>query len=254
MTPARSDNRQLIRCAWATGELMIRYHDEEWGVPAHDDRLLFEFLILEGAQAGLSWNTILNKRENYRRAFSGFHAQRVARYDRRKVAELLRDPGIVRNRLKIASAIANARAFLLVQKEFGTFDRYIWQFVDGKPTEESSQITPASPRAHAAIRRYEQRPQAPRLQLRRIHNLLRLHASGRDGQRSRRRLLPLCALCADQEILRGNHAATPRFSCAFQFALTFCPRSTIFCKHRDNLKAADSRAPALRVFYLCRHV
>ncbi len=112
---------------------MIRYHDEEWGVPAHDDRLLFEFLILEGAQAGLSWNTILNKRENYRRAFSGFHAQRVARYDRRKVAELLRDPGIVRNRLKIASAIANARAFLQVQKEFGTFDRYIWQFVDGKP-------------------------------------------------------------------------------------------------------------------------
>ncbi len=133
MTPARSDNRQLIRCAWAAGELMIRYHDEEWGVPAHDDRMLFEFLILEGAQAGLSWSTILNKRENYRRAFSRFQPQRVARYDRRKVAELLRDPGIVRNRLKIASAIANAKAFLLVQKEFGTFDRYIWQFVDGKP-------------------------------------------------------------------------------------------------------------------------
>lgn len=112
---------------------MIRYHDEEWGVPAHDDRMLFEFLILEGAQAGLSWSTILNKRENYRRAFSRFQPQRVARYDRRKVAELLRDPGIVRNRLKIASAIANAKAFLLVQKEFGTFDRYIWQFVDGKP-------------------------------------------------------------------------------------------------------------------------
>lgn len=121
-----------VRCAWASGGLSIRYHDEEWGVPVHDDRTLFEFLILEGAQAGLSWSTILNKRDNYRKAFDGFDAKRIARYDRRKVARLLRDPGIVRNKLKIASTIANAQAFLQVQKEFGSFDRYIWQFVGGK--------------------------------------------------------------------------------------------------------------------------
>src|SRR5579859_613276 len=130
---AGKQGTERVRCAWANNELSIRYHDEEWGIPVHDDRVLFEFLILEGAQAGLSWNTILNKRENYRRAFSGFDPRRVARYDRRKIAQLLRDPGIVRNRLKIASAIANAKAFLLVQKEFGSFDRYIWQFVDGNP-------------------------------------------------------------------------------------------------------------------------
>ena len=112
---------------------MIEYHDTEWGKPVHDDRVLFEFLILEGAQAGLSWDTILNKRENYRRAFDRFDAAKIARYDKRKVRALLADPGIVRNRLKIASAISNARAFLAVQKEFGTFNRYIWQFVDGQP-------------------------------------------------------------------------------------------------------------------------
>jgi DNA-3-methyladenine glycosylase I len=133
MTMVKPGNQPLVRCSWATGELMIRYHDEEWGVPAHDDRTLFEFLILEGAQAGLSWSTILNKRDNYRRAFEGFDPKRVARYDRRKVGQLLRDPGIVRNKLKIASTIANAKAFLRVQDEFGSFDRYIWQFVDGKP-------------------------------------------------------------------------------------------------------------------------
>ena len=112
---------------------MIRYHDEEWGVPAHDDRTLFEFLILEGAQAGLSWETILNKRENYRAAFDGFEAQRVAGYDRRRIAQLLKNPGIVRNRLKIASAVRNAQALLQVQQEFGSFDRYVWQFVEGRP-------------------------------------------------------------------------------------------------------------------------
>jgi DNA-3-methyladenine glycosylase I len=122
-----------IRCSWATNELSIRYHDEEWGVPVHDDRTLFEFLILEGAQAGLSWNTILNKRENYRRAFDGFDPKKVARYDQRKVAKLLADAGIVRNKLKIAAAIQNAKAFLKVQDEFGSFDRYIWQFIGGKP-------------------------------------------------------------------------------------------------------------------------
>lgn len=118
---------------WANNELSIRYHDEEWGVPVHDDRTLFEFLVLEGAQAGLSWNTILNKRDNYRRAFDGFDPKRVARYDQRKVKQLLADPGIVRNKLKIASAIENAKVFLRVQEEFGSFDRYVWQFVGGKP-------------------------------------------------------------------------------------------------------------------------
>ena len=124
---------ELARCGWASGELMIRYHDEEWGIPVHDDRVLFEFLILEGAQAGLSWSTILNKRENYRHAFDGFDAKRIAAYDRRKVKQLLADSGIIRNRLKIAAASENAKAFLRVQEEFGSFDRYIWQFVGGKP-------------------------------------------------------------------------------------------------------------------------
>jgi DNA-3-methyladenine glycosylase I len=126
-----------IRCAWATSEQMVRYHDEEWGVPVHDDHTLFEFLILEGAQAGLSWSTILNKRENYRRAFDRFDPQRVARYDRRKLEKLLADPGIVRNKRKIAAAVANAKAFLYVQQEFGSFDRYIWQFVGGRPKVNS---------------------------------------------------------------------------------------------------------------------
>ena len=129
----KSARREFIRCSWAKGERYIRYHDEEWGVPVHDDRTLFEFLILEGAQAGLSWSTILNKRENYRRAFDGFDPRRVADYRPTKIKALLADPGIVRNKLKIASAIGNAKAFLRVQEEFGTFDRYIWQFVGGKP-------------------------------------------------------------------------------------------------------------------------
>ena len=112
---------------------MIEYHDKEWGVPVHDDRTLFEFLILEGAQAGLTWQTVLNKRENYRRAFDGFHADKIACYGKEDVNRLLTDAGIIRNRLKIASTIQNARAFLKIQKEFGTFDVYIWQFVGGKP-------------------------------------------------------------------------------------------------------------------------
>jgi DNA-3-methyladenine glycosylase I len=124
---------QPLRCAWANNELSIRYHDEEWGVPVHDDRILFEFLILEGAQAGLSWNTILNKRENYRKAFDEFDPALVALYSHRKMQELLRDPGLVRNRLKIVSTIENAKAFLGLQREFGSFDRYIWQFVGGQP-------------------------------------------------------------------------------------------------------------------------
>jgi DNA-3-methyladenine glycosylase I len=130
-TPGKSGS--VVRCSWPSNELSIFYHDHEWGVPQHDDRVLFEFLILEGAQAGLSWDTILQKRENYRAAFDGFDPKKIARYDRRKMLRLLRDEGIVRNRLKIASATRNARAFLAVQKEFGSFDRYIWQFVGGKP-------------------------------------------------------------------------------------------------------------------------
>ncbi|MBX3751180.1 MAG: DNA-3-methyladenine glycosylase I [Opitutaceae bacterium] len=121
------------RCPWPKTELDVAYHDEEWGVPLHDDRALFELLILEGAQAGLSWSTILKKRANYRRAFDRFDARKIARYDDRKVAALLADAGIVRNRLKIAATITNARAFLAVQKEFGSFDRYLWDFVGGQP-------------------------------------------------------------------------------------------------------------------------
>ena len=127
----------IKRCAWAQSEQNIKYHDEEWGVPQHDDCVLFEFLILEGAQAGLSWSTILNKREHYRRAFSGFDPARVARYNEAKLNLLLLDPGIVRNRLKIAAAVQNAKAFLAVQKEFNTFDAYVWQFVGGRPIQNA---------------------------------------------------------------------------------------------------------------------
>jgi DNA-3-methyladenine glycosylase I len=121
------------RCSWAKNELAVLYHDREWGAPQHDDRVLFEFLVLEGAQAGLSWDTILRKRENYRAAFAGFDPHKVAKFDSRKIESLTRDEGIVRNRLKIASAVGNAKAFLAVEKEFGSFDRYIWQFVGGRP-------------------------------------------------------------------------------------------------------------------------
>jgi DNA-3-methyladenine glycosylase I len=133
MTAIRADQNKSVRCDWARSEAMIRYHDEEWGVPVHDGRTLLEFLILEGAQAGLSWETILNKRENYRTAFDNFDAQRVARYDRQKMARLLKDPGIVRNRLKIASAVKNAQAVLRLQKEYGSFSRYLWQLVGNRP-------------------------------------------------------------------------------------------------------------------------
>jgi len=125
--------KEQKRCHWAKSRAMVAYHDTEWGVPLHDDRALFEFLILEGAQAGLSWETILNKRENYRRAFDRFDAQKIARYDTRKVRELLKNPGIVRNRLKIRATISNAQAFLAVINEFGSFDRHVWQFIGGRP-------------------------------------------------------------------------------------------------------------------------
>ncbi len=137
----------MKRCTWPKNELAIRYHDEEWGVPMHDDQRLFEFLILEGAQAGLSWDTILHKRENYRKAFDGFDANKVARYTDKRIEKLLQNEGIIRNRLKVASAVSNAKAFLKVRQEFGSFDKYIWSFTDGKPIvnkwKESSQV-PAS--------------------------------------------------------------------------------------------------------------
>jgi DNA-3-methyladenine glycosylase I len=125
----------MPRCPWATTEPAMTYHDEEWGVPVHDDRVLFEFLILEGAQAGLSWNTILNKRENYRKAFDRFRPEKIARYGRQDVQRLLRNDGIVRNRLKIAAAIENAKRFQEVREEFGSFDAYLWTFVGGKPIQ-----------------------------------------------------------------------------------------------------------------------
>jgi DNA-3-methyladenine glycosylase I len=129
---------EIIRCPWSTSEsIYIDYHDQEWGVPVHDDRLLFEFLILEGAQAGLSWLTILKRRESYRAAFDGFDPERVARYDEQKLQELLANPGIIRNRRKVESAVQNARAFLKVKEEFGSFDAYIWRFVDGRPRQNA---------------------------------------------------------------------------------------------------------------------
>jgi DNA-3-methyladenine glycosylase I len=123
------------RCFWAQSNLMIEYHDREWGVPLHDDQRLFEFLILEGAQAGLSWGTILKKREAYREAFDSFDPKKVARYDAKKKAKLMKNEGIVRNRLKIESVVRNAKAFLVVQKEFGSFDQYVWGFVGGRPID-----------------------------------------------------------------------------------------------------------------------
>jgi DNA-3-methyladenine glycosylase I len=124
------------RCPWPSDDkLMIEYHDKEWGVPLHNDRKLFEFLVLEGFQAGLSWRTVLHKRENFRKVFDNFDYNKVAKYNRRKINSLLKDVGIIRNKLKIEGAITNAKAFLLVRKEFGTFDKYIWNFVDGKPIQ-----------------------------------------------------------------------------------------------------------------------
>jgi len=129
------EKKSLTRCGWPGNPLMIEYHDEEWGVPKHDDNILFEYLILDAAQAGLSWNTVLQKRENYRRAFDNFDAEKIARYTPAKLEKLLQDPGIIRNRLKVESAVKNARGFLAVQEEFGSFDKYIWQFAGGRPIQ-----------------------------------------------------------------------------------------------------------------------
>jgi len=130
-------NANLVRCHWAQHEINIPYHDEEWGVPVHDDKKWFELLILEGAQAGLRWDTILRKRVRYREVFDGFDPAKVARYDKKKVRELLHDPGIIRNKLKIAATIENAQAFLKIQDEFASFDAYVWRFVDGRPRQNA---------------------------------------------------------------------------------------------------------------------
>lgn len=134
----------MNRCRWASEEPNTTYHDEEWGVPVHDDRKLFEFLILEGAQAGLSWTTILKRRENYRKAFLNFDVKKVSRLTKKDVARLMKDEGIIRNRLKIESSITNAQAFIEVQKEFGSFDKYIWSFVGGKPLRRNHKTMPAT--------------------------------------------------------------------------------------------------------------
>jgi DNA-3-methyladenine glycosylase I len=151
----------LKRCAWATNDLSIRYHDQEWGVPLHDDRRLFEFLVLDGAQAGLSWNTILKKRDAYRAAFDNFEPSVVATYGQRKIKQLLANPGIVRNRLKVTSAITNAKAFLAAQEEFGSFDAYIWQFVNGKPRKNAwrtlAEIPASTPESDAMSRDLKRR-------------------------------------------------------------------------------------------------
>ena len=175
---------RMSRCPWASSEPNITYHDAEWGVPVHDDRRLFEFLILEGAQAGSSWTTILNKRENYRRAFDGFRPEKIARYNAREVRRAARDPGIVRNRLKIAAAIQNAKAFLAVRKEFGSFDAYLWSFVGGKPKQNRWRRMAQVPARHHRIRRDEPRSRQARIQVRRLNDLLRVDASDRHGQRS----------------------------------------------------------------------
>jgi DNA-3-methyladenine glycosylase I len=147
----RKAEKQVQRCPWAGDELSAIYHDQEWGVPVHDDRALFEFLILEGAQAGLSWITILKKRQAYRKAFDRFDPRKVARYDEPKLQALLANPGIVRNRLKIYGAVRNAKAFLAVQKEFGSFDNYIWQFVGGRSIQNRwkriEQVPPRTPQS-----------------------------------------------------------------------------------------------------------
>ncbi|MDD9818140.1 MAG: DNA-3-methyladenine glycosylase I [Gammaproteobacteria bacterium] len=160
MRQRRKDRRR--RCPWAeTDALTMEYHDREWGVPVHDDRLLFEFLILDGVQAGLSWSLVLKKRENYRKAFDRFDAEKIARYSDRKVAHLLGDPGIVRNRLKVLAAVANARAFLAVRNEFGSFDSYIWRFTDGATVRNrwrrSSDIPTSTPASEAMGRDLKKR-------------------------------------------------------------------------------------------------
>ena len=172
----------MNRCNWATSDLNIPYHDSEWGVPVHDDRLLFEFLILEGAQAGLSWDTILRKRNNYREAFDNFDPVVVSQYDEEKCGELLLNEGIIRNRLKIKSAVENAKAFLKVQEEFGSFDKYIWSFVAGKPLDNKLKgmgDVPAKTEISDAISKDLKKA---RIQFCRVDDNVCIYAGDRDGE------------------------------------------------------------------------
>ena len=171
------------RCFWAEGDELLRaYHDEEWGVPVHDDRRWFEKIVLDGAQAGLSWLTILRKREGYRRAFREFDPSIVARFSERDITRLLKDPGIVRNRAKIRSAIGNARAFLAIQDEHGTFDRYIWGYCDGRPLQGTARERERPACADPAVGSRVGRPEEARVHLRGIDHRVRVHAGGRPGE------------------------------------------------------------------------
>ena len=185
-----SDGR--TRCEWAAGgdALMLDYHDREWGVPVHDDRTHFELLILEGAQAGLSWRTVLGRREGYRAAFAGFDPEAVARFGEADRERLLQDAGIIRNRAKIASAVRNAAAFLDVQAQHGSFDAYVWAFVDGAPRRNAFGSLSELPAQTEAVEGAEPRSPVARVQLRGPDDLLRLHAGGRPGERPRHELLP----------------------------------------------------------------
>jgi DNA-3-methyladenine glycosylase I len=196
------DSAKMQRCAWATSELGMIYHDRQWGVPVHDDRMLFEMLILEGAQAGLSWETILKKRENYRAAFDHFDAEKIARYGSRKLAQFLANPGIVRNRLKIGAAVQNAQAVLRVREEFGSFDRYLLAVCRWTAAAKRLAEHEADPGSHSAIGCPQQRSPRPRLQVRRHYDLLRVHASSRNGERSPGRMLSLSG--AERGVYQGR--------------------------------------------------
>ncbi len=186
-----TDPVPLRRCDWAGSDpLYVRYHDEEWGVPLHDDRALFEFLVLEGAQAGLSWLTILKKRENYRRAFAGFDPHTVAGFGAQDVARLLDDAGIVRNRLKIEAAIDNARAVVQVQESEGSFDRFVWSVIGATPRQNRWQHDGAGARGDPGIGGTQPRLESARLPLRRADDHVCVHAGGRHGQRPPGRLFP----------------------------------------------------------------
>ena len=170
-------------CAWPRDNpQMIKYHDTEWGVPIHDDRKLFEFILLDAFQAGLSWEIILKKRDNFRRALHNFDPKKISKYTQDDIDRLLLNEGIIRNRLKLQAAITNAQAFLAVQKEFGSFDLYIWQFVGGKPKVNQWKTMKRDPRSIERVRRHERGPEKAWVQVCRFHHLLCLHASRRDGE------------------------------------------------------------------------
>ena len=194
----------LKRCHWATSDLNIPYHDEEWGVPVHDDRRLFEFVILEGAQAGLSWETILKKRARYREVFDGFDVEKIAQYDKKKVRELLKDAGIIRNRLKIAATIANAQAFLKVQQEFGSFDAYIWRFVGGEPRQNAWKNAQAVAHQNGRIRCDEQGLAEAGIPVCGVDDLLCVHAGNRDGERSSGGVLSASAINLNSQMTSGE--------------------------------------------------